>query len=238
MSISNSCIAGNIGCSAKIEVLSLILIIHIMFIIISDIGHFTANQPRQRQLRRHKSMNSKKKIMGLALILMSVMLATVAADVLVFETRTQTTTQQITNVASITTSATSFTLPSLEEGATATYNKDTNTAIYADAATLGNAAIITISKNLDVKFSSTELANFNAYYSSFTITITYASAIGTHSAGDAAAVLSIASPSATVYLDDSAGTYYFNYEISATAKTGLDTTTPALTLTIQAQEHA
>jgi hypothetical protein len=138
-------------------------------------------------------------------------------------------TQNIKNVADITTKNPS--LPNLEEGQSATYTKTTVTD-------LGDAADVTTYKsNVILAFSSSDISALTTKYSQYEIVIKYAVVpVGsTSTVGDVAATITMASPNPSSVTLDLAGNWQFDYEISVTALPGISAdTSSTATVTVTA----
>jgi len=146
-----------------------------------------------------------KKIAGLLLILLSVTIVLVSA--FVYSQDSQTTTQTITDVATL--SITNAVLGNIEEGETILYTP-TNTSALDQILTVttGKANVyLHIDTDLDI------LTN----YVNFTIEVLVDTQPGS-SLSDPVAVLTMASPDTSAGIDlDTAGSYKFDFRITTTA---------------------
>ena len=153
-------------------------------------------------------MLSKKSI-GIALIMMSICIATVSAYV--YETAQHTVTQTIQQIATLTLNNSA--LGNIEEGQTISYTK-------ATVSSLGNIVTATTTKdNVYLHFNS-DIDSLSTYYTTYTLTVKYA-AVGSgssHSVGQTACTMTLASPDPAAVTLDVDGTWQFDFEISTTAK--------------------
>lgn len=166
------------------------------------------------------SMNLKaKRRIGLALILVCALIGAATA-VGFYEQQQSIITQDIKNVADITTKNPA--LPNLEEGQSATYTSTTVTD-------LGDAADVTTYKPAVVlTFSSSDISALTAKYSQYEIVIKYAAiptGTSTHTVGQVAATITMASPNPASITLDLAGNWQFDYEISVTTPPGISADT-------------
>jgi hypothetical protein len=150
-----------------------------------------------------------KKIIGLAFVLLSVMIVSVSA--FVYESATQTVGQTVVNVATLTLKNSA--LGSIDEGDTRSYTK-------ADVAALGAAISITTSKATVYLHLDSDIQNLDTTYATYTVTVRYITVPGgsSHSVGQTAATMSIASPDPAAITLDVAGSWVFDFEITTTAK--------------------
>jgi hypothetical protein len=149
----------------------------------------------------------KNKILGVFFILLSILIVFVSA--FVYETATQTVTQTITNIATLTLKNSA--LGPIEEGETICYT--TGNATNLDAA----ISITTTKAGVYLHLNST-IDNLGAYYTTYNVTVKFATVPGgSHSVGETACTLTIASPDDTINLD-AAGPWTFDFEITTTAK--------------------
>ena len=167
----------------------------------------------------------KKKLIGIALILLSIMIVSVSA--FVYESAQQTVGQTIVNVATITLKNSS--LGNLDEGDTKTYTK-------ADVADLGAAISLTTSKAVYLHLNS-DIDSLATYYTSYSVTVKYITVPGgsTHNVGDTAATMTTGSPDPAAINLDVAGTWAFDFEITTTAKsvTGNQASTATVVVTAE-----
>jgi hypothetical protein len=149
-----------------------------------------------------------KKFIGLAFVLLSIMIVSVSA--FVYESATQTVGQTVVNVATLTLKNSA--LGSIDEGETKSYTK-------ADVVALGAAISITTSKIVYLHLDS-DIQNLNTAYTTYTFTVRYITVPGgsSHSVGQTAATMSIASPDPTAITLDVAGSWAFDFELTTTAK--------------------
>lgn len=123
--------------------------------------------------------------LGIALIIVSISIATVSAYV--YETAQQTITQTVKQIATLTLNNSA--LGNIEEGQTISYTK-------ATVASLGDIVTVTTTKdNVYLHFNS-DIDALSTYYTTYTITVKY-SAVGSgssHSVGQTACTMTLASP--------------------------------------------
>jgi hypothetical protein len=150
-----------------------------------------------------------KKLIGLAFVLLSIMIVSVSA--FVYESATQTVGQTVINVATITLKNSA--LGTIDEGETKSYTK-------ADVPALGAAISITTSKATVYLHLDSDIQNLNVTYTTYTFTVRYITVPGgsSHSVGQTAATMSIASPDPTAITLDAAGSWAFDFELTTTAK--------------------
>jgi len=150
-----------------------------------------------------------KKSLGVALILMSISIAVVSAYV--YETAQHTVTQTIQQIATLTLNNSA--LGNIEEGQTISYTK-------ATVSSLGDIVTITTTKdNVYLHFNS-DIDSLSTYYTTYTITVKYA-AVGSgssHSVGQTACTMTLASPDPAAVTLDVDGTWRFDFELTTTAK--------------------
>lgn len=152
-------------------------------------------------------MNNK--ILGVFFVLLSILIVSVTA--VVYETAQQTVTQTIKNIATLVLNSPA--LGNIEEGETKSYTK-------ADVVALGDAINITTYKANVYLHLNSDVDSLNAYYTTYTITIKYATVPGgsSHSTGQIAAIITIVSPDPAGIGLDVAGSWTFDFEITTTAK--------------------
>lgn len=149
-----------------------------------------------------------KKIIGVFFILLSILIVFVSA--FVYETATQTVTQTITNIATLTLKNSA--LGTIEEGETKSY---TNVTV----ADLGAAISITTTKAGVYLHLNSTIDSLSAYYTTYNVTVKFATVPGgSHSVGEIAYTLTIASPDPAAITLDFAGSWTFDFEITTTAK--------------------
>jgi hypothetical protein len=172
-------------------------------------------------------MNSMKtSTMGIALILLS--LAIVGVSAFVYETGTSAVTQTVKNIATLTVQNSA--LGNIEEGQTLTYTK-------ATVSSLGNILTLATTKDGAVLHFDTDLNLLGTYYSNYAITVKYA-AVGagsSHSVGDVACTMTIASPDPSGITLDKSGTWQFDFEITTTAKSVSSDQATSVTIVVSAE---
>jgi hypothetical protein len=171
-----------------------------------------------------------KRLIGIGLILLSVLIVSVSA--FVYETATQTVTQTITNVATLTLQNSA--LGNIEEGATNFYTK-------SNASSLGNIVTVTTTKdNVYLHFNSdldSNSSSMSTYYTTYTITVKYWTVPGgsSHSQGQTACTMSLGSADPAAVTLDKAGTWTFDFEISTTAKSVSSDAGTTVTIVVTAE---
>jgi hypothetical protein len=167
-------------------------------------------------------MTRKKRAIGIAFFMLALMIGIVSAYV--YETGNISVSQTVKDIATLTVQNSA--LGNIEEGQTIAYTK-------ATVPSLGNILTLTTTKdNVYLHFNS-DIDALSTYYSTYTITVKYG-AVGsgsTHSVGDVACTMTLASPDPSSITLDKAGSWAFDYEISTTAKTvSSDQATSATTI--------
>jgi hypothetical protein len=151
---------------------------------------------------------SKKRIVGFAFLLLSLVVVGVSAYV--YETGNISVTQTVRNIATLTVQNSA--LGNIEEGQTLSYTK-------ATVPTLGNILNLSTTKdNVYLHFNS-DVDSLSAYYSNYTITVKYAAvgASSSHNVGDVACTMTLAAPDPTGVTLDKTGAWRFDFEITTTA---------------------
>jgi len=150
-----------------------------------------------------------KKIAGFAFVLLSVVIMSVSA--IVYESAQQTASQTIIDVATI--SLKNFALGNLEEGETKIYTK-------AEVPNLGGAISVSTTKANVYLHLNSDIQTLDTLYTTYTLTVKYATVPSgsTHSNGETAATLTIASPDFGSTTLDAAGLWVFDFELETTAK--------------------
>jgi hypothetical protein len=142
-------------------------------------------------------------------VLLSVLIVSVTA--VVYETAQQTITQTIKNVATLVMNSPA--LGDIDEGETKSYNK-------TDVPALGDAISITTYKADVYLHLDSDIDSLNASYTTYDITIKYATVPGgsSHSVGGTAATITLASPDPAGIDLDAAGSWTFDFEVTTTAQ--------------------
>ena len=151
----------------------------------------------------------KKRVISFAFILMSIVIA--VASAYVYETAQHTITQTVQNIATLTLQNSA--LGNIEEGQTISYTK-------ATVSSLGNIVNLTTTKDNVYLHFDTDVNTLSTYYTTYSITVKYA-AVGsgsTHTVGDTAATMTLASPDPTTVTLDVDGAWRFDFELTTTAK--------------------
>ena len=150
----------------------------------------------------------------------------VGVSAYVYEQASQTITQTIIDIATITLKNSA--LGNLNEGETQTY---TNVTIP----NLGDAiSLTTTTANVYLHLNSD--LDLVSSYSNYTIEVKFSQVVGaTYSAGDTACVLNIGSPNYSSIDLDAAGTWAFDFEITTTAPSVSSDTPSTVTITVSAE---
>ncbi|HEX9861777.1 MAG TPA: hypothetical protein VGB11_00675 [Candidatus Bathyarchaeia archaeon] len=168
----------------------------------------------------------KRKIVGTAFILLSILIVSVSA--FVYESAQQTLGQTVVNIATITLKSSA--LGNLEEGETKTYTK-------TNVTNLGAAITLTTTKASVYLHLSSDLASQSAYYTTYNVVVKIATKPtgGTHTVGETVATLSLASPNSGAINLDVLGTWTFDFEVTTTAKTVTADQATTVTITVTAE---
>jgi len=156
--------------------------------------------------RRNGKLN--KRILGVFFVLVSLIIVSVTA--FVYESKQQTLTQTIKEIATITLN--NAALGNIEEAETKSLTK-------VDIPALGNAMSAATTKDTVYLHLNSDIDSLGTYYTTYAVTVKYATVPGgsSHNVGDTAATMTIATPDPSVTLDV-AGSWTFDFEITATAK--------------------
>lgn len=167
-----------------------------------------------------------KKIAGLTLIALSCVIVFVSA--LVYEQQSQTTTQTITEVASLTLG--NAALGNIEEGDTILYTP-------ANTSAVNNILTVTTGKaNVFLHFD-TNLDSQSANYATYKIDVIVDTAPG--SLSGTVVTLTIANPDTTIGLNlDTAGTYIFDFQVTTTAQQVSSNTPTTVNIIVSAESTA
>jgi len=163
-----------------------------------------------------------KRITGLMLILLSLIIVLVSA--FVYESQTNTVTQTITEIANITLDPAA--LGSIEEGETILYTA-TNTSA------LDQILTVTTTKASVYLHFNTNLDGQSGNYTTYEIVVMVDTQPGS-SLSDPVATLSIANPNTVIDLVD-IGTYIFDFQVTTTAQQVSANTPTAVTITVSAE---
>jgi len=147
------------------------------------------------------------KLSGLILIMLS--LSIIGVSAFVYDQASHTISQTIVNVATITVKNSA--LGNIEEGETKGYGK-------LNVTSLGNIINITSVKDGIFLHFDSDIDSLDSYYDTYDIIVKFA-AVGSgssHSVGDTACTLTLASPDDSVTLDK-LGSWRFDFEITTTA---------------------
>jgi hypothetical protein len=150
----------------------------------------------------------KRRIIGLLFIALS--FSIVVTSAFIYDQASQTTTQTIVNVASLTLN--NAALGSIDEGETIVYTAG-NTSAVDDVVSLTTA-----NNNVYLHFD-TDLEGQTTYYDTYQIDVIVDSAPGTSTLTGTVASLTIGSPDTASGIDlDVAGAYVFDFQVTTTAK--------------------
>ncbi len=151
-------------------------------------------------------MRKGSRLAGIILILLSFSIVGVSAYV--YQQASQTTTQTIVEIATITLKNSD--LGDINEGETKSYTK-------ATVANLGDAiTITTTAANVYLHLNSD--LDALSFYSAYSVVVKFSQVVGgTYSVGDTACTLNMASPDYSSIDLDAAGTWAFDFEITTTA---------------------
>ena len=164
---------------------------------------------------------------GLLLIMLSITIVGVSAYV--FEQASQTVTQTIVDIATITLKNSA--LGNLNEGETQTYTQ-------ATVANLGDTISLTTTTANVYLHSNSDLDSVSGY-STYNIVVKFSQVVGaTYSVGDTACTLSIGSPDYSSIDLDAAGTWAFDFEITTTASSVSSDTPSTVTIIVSAESTA
>ena len=148
----------------------------------------------------------RQRLTGLLLILLSFSIIGVSA--FVYEQATQTITQTIIDIATLTLKNSA--LGNLNEGESQTYNETT-------VPNLGDAISVTTT-TASVYLHLDSDVDAVTGYSNYTIAVKFSQVVGgTYAVGDTACVLNTGSPDYSAIDLDAAGTWAFDFEITTTA---------------------
>lgn len=169
-------------------------------------------------------MNRKTRMSGLLLILLSISI--IGTSAYVYEQASQTITQTIKEVATIT--LLSSALGDLKEGETKFYTK-TNVTDLGDAITITTTEA-SVYLHLDSDLDSL------TDYSTYNIVVKFSQVVGTtYSVGDTACTLSLESPDFSSIDLDAAGTWKFDFEVRTTADSVDADTLTTVTIIVSAE---
>jgi hypothetical protein len=172
----------------------------------------------------------RKRLVGIALILLSIVIVSVTAA-FVYETAQHTVTQTVKQIATLTLQNSA--LGNIEEGETKAYTK-------SDVSSLGNIVTVATTKdNVYLHFNSDLDSNssLSTYYATYTITVKYWTVPGgsSHSQGQIACTMSLGSSDPSAVTLDKAGTWTFDFEISTIAKSVSSDAGTTVTIVVTAE---
>jgi hypothetical protein len=172
-------------------------------------------------------MKKGRRFSGLLLIMLSITIVGVSAYV--YEQATQTITQTIVDIATITLKNSA--LGNLNEG-------DSQTYTLATVPNLGDAiSLTTTTANVYLHLDS-DLDAVSSY-TTYDIVVKFSQVVGaTYSVGDTATTLTIGSPDYSSIDLDAAGTWAFDFEITTTAPSVSSDTPSTVTIIVAAESTA
>lgn len=181
-----------------------------------------------RRWKDRKKMFKKNRMTCILLIILSISI--IGTSAYVYEQASQTVTQTIKEVATIT--LLNSDLGDLMEGETKTYTKD-------EVGTLGDAITIT-TKETNVYLHLDSDLDALSDYSTYELEVKFSTVPGgsSHSVGDLACTLSLASPDYSSIDLDVAGTWKFDLEVKTTADSVDDDTPTTVTIIVKAESTA
>jgi hypothetical protein len=159
-------------------------------------------------------------------ILLSLLIITVSAYV--YESASQTVTQTIQDVATLTLNSPA--LGNIEEQETKGYTK-------TEVPALGNAISTTTAKNNVYLHLNSNLDTLSTYYTTYTITVKCITVPGgsTHTVGETVATMTIGSPDPAAVTLDVAGSWAFDFEVTTTAKSVSSNQATSATIVVTAE---
>jgi len=172
---------------------------------------------------------TKKTLIGLMFLLISFTIASVSA--FVYEQAQQTITQTIQEIANIT--LLNSALGNIEEGETKSYTK-------VEVASLGDAiSVVTTKANVYLHLDS-DVNLLSSYYSAYSIVVKYDTVPGgsSHTSGNTACTLTLASPDFSSIDLDVAGSWTFDFEITTTADSVSADQLTTVTIIVSAESTA
>lgn len=166
-----------------------------------------------------------KSLVGVLFLMLS--LSIVGVSAFVYEQASQTVTQTIVDVATI--ALLDSALGSIDEGDTQTY---TNVTV----ASLGDAISITTTKAVYLHLDS-DVDSLSTYYSTYNIVVKFDTVPGgsSHTSGQTACTLTLASPDYSSIDLDVAGSWTFNFEITTTVSSVSSDQPTTVTINVSAE---
>ena len=172
-------------------------------------------------------MKKARRLSGLLLIMLSITIVGVSAYV--YEQASQTITQTIIEIATITLKNSA--LGNLNEGETQSYT-------LATVPNLGDAITLTTTTANVYLHLDSDLDSVSGY-STYNIVVKFSQVVGgTYSVGDTATTLTIGSPDYSSIDLDAAGTWAFDFEITTTANSVSSDTPSTVTIIVSADSTA
>jgi Flp pilus assembly protein TadG len=158
-------------------------------------------------------------------ILLSLIIVFVSA--FIYETAQQTVTQTVQEIANITLKDSA--LGNIEEGETKSYTK-------VNVTDLGAAISIATTKAGVYLHLDSDIDSLSTYYTTYSVTVKFATVPGgSHSVGDPACTLTIASPDSAAINLDAIGTWTFDFEITTTAQSVTSDQSPIANIVVTAE---
>jgi len=169
---------------------------------------------------------NQRSLVGVLFVLLSIFIVSVSAYI--YETAQSQVTQTVKQIATLTVQNSA--LGDIEEGETKIYTKST-------IPSLGDIVSVTTTKdNVYLHFDS-DLDSLTSYYSTYTITVKFAAVPSgsSHSVGDTACTMTLASPDPAAVTLDKAGNWRFDFEITTTAKSVSSDQPTTVTIVVTAE---
>ena len=168
----------------------------------------------------------RRRLVGVMFILLGLSIVTTSA--FIYQQATQTVSQNILEIATITLKNSD--LGEIEEGDTKTYTK-------SDVSNLGDAISISTTKAHVYMHLNSDLDSLGTYYNTYNIVVKYNSVpVGSsHSSGDTACTLSLSSPDYSSIDLDVTGSWTFDFEITTNPKSVDSDTSTTVTIVVTAE---
>jgi len=167
-----------------------------------------------------------KSLLGVLFLMLS--FSIVAVSAFVYEEASQTVTQTIVDVVTIT--LLDSALGNIDEGETKTYTN-------ATVASLGDAISITTTKATVYLHLDSDVDSLSSNYATYNIVVKFDTVPGgsSHTSGQTACTLTLASPDYSSIDLDVAGSWTFNFEITTTASSVSSDQPTTLTINVSAE---
>ena len=165
---------------------------------------------------------------GIGLTFLFLALFVSAASAYVYQSAVQSIDQTVKEVATFTLQ--SPVLGDIFEGETKSYTK-------AEVSELGNAIVVSTTKDIVYVHFSSNIEALGAYYSDYSVTVKFNAVPegSMHGVGDTAYVLILGAPESSPVLLDVAGSYAFDFEITMAAKSVDSDQAASLAITLTAE---